>query len=306
MPSGVGELRARTPPPSSPRSILPLVAITAGAVLGVGGFLLFRPHSPPGPPPAPNANDKSGATSPTPTPTPTPTPPPEPSPSPPPESPAPAGMVAFAAGTLHMGRDDYGMPGALDVPAHDVKVGPFALARAEVTERELAEFRADAGKRTPSARELERHGDLPASAVSHEDAARYCAWRFIKGRLPTEAEWEWAARGKEGRLYPWGNKLDKRCVNGFAGERGAATEASRHTCGATPEGLVDLAGNVWEWTATPASAYPGAMVSAPPGEYFVVRGGSFYNMDPNEVTATARQFVSQPNRYLGFRCAADR
>src|SRR5258708_10186366 len=74
------------------------------------------------------------------TPGPAPTPAPPPTPPPPPERALPEGMVAFPSGTLHMGRDDYGMPAALDVPAHDVKVGAFALARAEVTQHELAEF----------------------------------------------------------------------------------------------------------------------------------------------------------------------
>src|SRR5581483_9810125 len=103
----------------------------------------------------PPAQETASAHLTAPPPAPTPTPP-----APPPERPVPDGMVAFAAGTLHMGRDDYGTPNALDVPAHDVKVGAFTLQRAEVTQHDYADFVAT-GKASAlwkSPRELERHG----------------------------------------------------------------------------------------------------------------------------------------------------
>jgi serine/threonine-protein kinase len=221
-----------------------------------------------------------------------------------PEAPrAPLGMVALPGGSLSVGRADYGRPGALDVPEHSVTVKPFAIQLAEVTAADYKEF-AD---QTKAAWPHGAHsGKTPISGVAFSDAENYCKWRFNNGgRLPSEAEWEWAARGASGRLYPWGNEMKKECVNAFKGEHGALSAPDSRRCGATPEGILDLSGSLWEWTTSAAAFYPGAPNTAAPPGYRVVRGGSYFNTDNNDLTATARQFVNAPNKYLGFRCVAE-
>jgi serine/threonine protein kinase, bacterial len=280
--AGVGEVKpapqARAGREATPAALVAGVALAAG----IGGWFLFHRPKPPHPQPPVDVVIEKPLT-------------PKPS-EPVPETPVvPLGMVAIPSGRLAMGRAYYGKPNALDVPPHEVNVEPFAIARTEVTNREFAEFNGH--KRGKP--------DLPVTDVSHEEAARYCSFRYQKGRLPAEAEWEWAARGSEGRLYPWGNEFDKSCVNGMRGAGGAVERGGAHACGATPTGIEDLSGNVWEWTSSPASIYPGSALSAPPGEYYVVRGGSFFNTNVDELTATGRQFIAAPNRFTGFRCAVD-
>jgi formylglycine-generating enzyme required for sulfatase activity len=222
----------------------------------------------------------------------------------------PPNLVAVPAGTLRMGRAPYGKPAALDVPEHEVPVGAFALERTEVSIGDYNRYVEDRKLTPPWPRErdLIRQGLLlPVTGVAAEEAQGYCHWRYPpSGRLPTEAEWEWAARGAEGRLYPWGGSLRAECVNGLRGEAGEIAPVDELGCGATPSGILGLSGNVWEWTSTPASAYPGSTVRVPAtGEFYAVRGGSFFNTEPDELTATSRQFINRPNKFLGFRCAID-
>jgi formylglycine-generating enzyme required for sulfatase activity len=217
-------------------------------------------------------------------------------------------MVRIAGGTLTMGRPEYGKAHALDVPPHPVQVATFALMRTEVSVGDYKEF-VDAGEApapwSASARELARSEKLPVTNVRAEDAAKYCRWRFVDlGRLPTEAEWEWAARGAEGRLYPWGAQLNRHCVNGLHGLGGVLAPVDAYACGATPAGILNLSGNAWEWTSSAAVPYPGSSLPPPGDEFRVVRGGSYYNTTPEELTATVRLFVNAPNRFIGFRCAA--
>ena len=161
-------------------------------------------------------------------------------------------MVVIAAGDA-----------LLDDPVRTVHVNVFAIARAPVTNAEFAEF-ADA---TSHATSKWRNGPAshPAEGLSWADAVAYCRWLSLSTgkiyRLPDEREWEKAARGAAGRTWPWGDTDDATKANvREAGRRGTCPVGT--FAGATPEGLVDLVGNVREWTNTWADGR-------------VLRGGSY-------------------------------
>jgi formylglycine-generating enzyme required for sulfatase activity len=220
----------------------------------------------------------------------------------------PQGMVAFKGGSFQMGRASYGSPSALDVPQRSVTVEPFALATAEVTTGDFKAFSDATGAATPwpsSLKMVERLASLPVVDLRPQEAEAFCRWRYgAQGRLPSEEEWEWAARQGTDRRYPSGNTLRRECINAFKGEAGILQPVGGRPCGATPEGIQDLAGNAAEWTSTTAALYPGATGTPPPADARVVRGGSFSTGDADGVTTTARQFVTGASRFVGFRCAA--
>src|SRR5262249_22538637 len=150
---------------------------------------------------------------------------------------------------LRQGRDRYRDALSLDVPAHLVTVTPFYLDRTEVTNRAYQTFVAAGLARAPWPADapIERFAALAVVNVGADDAEAYCRWRTPGGRLPSEAEWEWAARGVDGRLYPWGDAFRPECVNGLGGVAGVIEPVGAHACGATASGIQDLSGNVWEW-----------------------------------------------------------
>ena len=248
---------------------------------------------------------------PTPTPTPTPTPAPAPTegaevPTAPPVAEM---MVEIPAGEFTMGND-----GGDDdeKPAHTVTLEAFEIDMFEVTNADFAKFVEETGYQT----EAEKAGEMgwrayaedkdnyPVVKVTWNDADAYCQW--AGKRLPTEAEWEKAARGEEGFIYPWGNEWDPAKVNakesGFRGTVAVGSFAE----GASPYGVFDMAGNVWEWMADWYQPYPGSTYQS---EYFgekfkVTRGGGWFQ-DANLV-ATANRSATDPsaaNDDLGFRCA---
>lgn len=155
--------------------------------------------------------------------------------------------------------------------------------------------------------------DYPVTQVTWEDAAAYCAWRGA--RLPTEAEWEYAARGDSGQLYPWGNEkggVQANIDNRLSGPAPVGSFADA----ASPFGLQDMAGNVWEWTADWYSAAyyrrsPAANPAGPStGMERVLRGGGFRILDflgQDEARATHRRALppDQAADDVGFRCAVD-
>jgi sulfatase modifying factor 1 len=254
-------------------------------------------------------------------------------------SPAPAGdegMVAIPGGVFGMGTDD---PGANrdERPRHPVTVRAFRLDRTEVTVAAFGRCVAAGACPEPEAYR-DGHRDYhvfcnwkhpgnrathPINCVDFAQATAYCAW--AGKRLPTEAEWEYAAKGgAEGRLYPWGkDPLDETRLNacgagcpenlarkGFASppplypvDDGWPETApvGRFPAGASPHGVLDLLGNVWEWTATGYAAYDGSRTEPKR----VLRGGSWGGGDPRTEQTTNRFRLDPGSRgqFLGFRCA---
>jgi formylglycine-generating enzyme required for sulfatase activity len=253
-------------------------------------------------------------------PTPTPVPPPTPAPTPtaggaeaPAETPTeppsvPEMMVEIPAGEFTMGND-----GGDDdeKPAHTVTLEVFEIDVFEVTNADFARFVEETGYQT----EAEKAGESgwrayaegkdnhPVVKVTWNDADAYCQW--AGKRLPTETEWEKAARGEEGFIYPWGNEWDPAKTNSKeSGFRGTVAVGSFPE-GASPYGVFDMAGNVWEWTADWYQAYPGsAYQSGYFGEKFkVTRGGGWFQVA--DLVTTFNRSATDPsaaNDDLGFRC----
>jgi serine/threonine protein kinase len=209
-------------------------------------------------------------------------------------------MVLIPAGSYMIGSDDG--PDA-SRPAHTVRLDSFGIGRHEVTIGEFRDFLRDGH----DAIDWDARGDpeLPATSVLLLEAARYCAWKHPDGgRLPTEAEWEAAARGPAQRIYPWGNSWDPTAAN-IAMPNGRIAAVGSSPRGRTPEGLEDMIGNVWEWTSSPFLTY-GDSVRTGSGIY-VIRGGA-YNSYKEVATGffrgRAREAADRKDlAFTGFRCA---
>ncbi len=220
-------------------------------------------------------------------------------------------------------------------PQHQVHVPDFALARVPVTTRLYAAYVQATATQPPlnwqqATPPTEQH-DHPVVDVSWNDAQSFCTWlnqQFTETeiclvettgqarqlhhpelhfRLPREAEWEHAARGSDGRLFPWGSTFDPAYAN--TRESGLKTTPVGHyPSGASPYGLLDMAGNVWEWTATQDRLYPyvptdGREDIEAPGRR-ILRGGCYGN--PQGFARCACRFRLLPtvrNEFLGFRLA---
>jgi formylglycine-generating enzyme required for sulfatase activity len=240
-----------------------------------------------------------------------------------------ADLLWIPGGTFRMGRKD--VPEITDElraqraahllwmynqwPAHDVTVGPFAIDRTEVTNAEYAEFVKATGHAPPpgvwdGGQPSEGIARLPVSNVSYEDAAAFAAWRSkrdgVTYRLPTEEEWEFAARGGDSaRLYPWGAEWSQ----GYANLAGAGpAPVGSFPLGRTPQGVDDMIGNVWEWTASEASMYKGndrTTLKPEDRGKLIVRGGSYKSRPDGDtpVAVTARSWYPRSFRdpALGFR-----
>lgn len=152
----------------------------------------------------------------------------------------------------------------LDDPPRTVHVNVFAIARHPVTNAEFAEFAAAIGHQAGAW--ARGPADHPAEGLSWADAVAYCRWLSVSTgriyRLPDEREWEKAARGTGGRRWPWGSDAAPGLANVAEAGLGATAPVGTFARGASPEGLVDLIGNVREWTNTWADGR-------------VLRGGSY-------------------------------
>jgi formylglycine-generating enzyme required for sulfatase activity len=214
-------------------------------------------------------------------------------------------MALVPAGEFVMGSEK--IPN--ERPAHKVLVKDFYMDKLEVTNRQYQLFCQAAGRQCPIhmtdnkiAAGREKH---PVNNVSFFDAEAYCQW--AGKRLPTEAEWEKAARGADARVYPWGSGWDQNLSNNRTSAREDTLPVGSIPGGASPYGLLDMAGNVWEWTDGWYKSYPGAPVSFDEtGKSRVTRGGAyFYSI---ELLRTSYRHPLPPDdasEHGGFRCAAD-
>ena len=149
--------------------------------------------------------------------------------------------------------------------------------------------------------------EQPVNYVTYRQAQRFCSW--IGGKLPTEQQWEKAARGTDGQTYPWGDDAPTE-ANHYAnipGENSDIQAVGTYPDGASPYGLLDMAGNVWEWTSTrfESDQNTPADSSAADTEH-IIRGGSASPSETDEAADTLRTdyrgHTANPNYFLGFRC----
>jgi formylglycine-generating enzyme required for sulfatase activity len=216
-----------------------------------------------------------------------------------------------------------------ETPVHRVCLSAFKINRYEVTVNEYTKCVQARVCTKPTSYAYRRHtrycnygasgkGDHPVNCLNWKQANAYCKWK--NQRLPTEAEWEYAARGKDGRLFPWGNSLPT-CARAVVMDKGTGAckfsgtrRVGSKPKGASPFGVMDMAGNVAEWTADNYSrtAYTicrsGCTDPIVPmwglPRYAVIRGGS-WTAQPRLLRSNRRWYAQLTARgaYLGFRCA---
>lgn len=238
-------------------------------------------------------------------------------------------MAAIPGGSFKMGRDaapsSQNATELIQSPAHAVTVKPFSMDKTEVTNGEYAAFVQATGHKPPSdwngATPPAGRERYPVANVDAADAEAFAAWRSkrdgVTYRLPTEEEWEYAARGGAKEfIYPWGNQwLDGFANVGVGDEnKDAPKPVGSYPQGNSPFGIEDMIGNVWEWTSSKASRYPGAspLLQLKPEqmEWRVRRGGGYTfvgHRPTKEIPATFREFVpaSAKSPTLGFRLVRD-
>ena len=221
-------------------------------------------------------------------------------------------MVLIPAGEFTMGSQD---GDADERPAHKVQVNAFSMDVYEVTVRQYAEFLRAEGFHSPldwKTMNQPTHQKYPVANVDWADAAAYCKW--AGKRLPTEAEWEKAARGTDGRLYPWGNDppTPLHANYGKTGSHNyeALAPVGTFENGKSPYGIYDMAGNVWEWVSDwyDTDYYknsPQQNPEGPPtGGFKVIRGGA-WNTSARNLRSSDRYWDPPSFRSLyfpGFRC----
>jgi sulfatase modifying factor 1 len=239
-----------------------------------------------------------------------------------PQPPAPASQpvrgcatnqIAIPGGTFWMGSED---GDSNEKPVHKVTLSPYCIDKTEVT---VAAYRecVRAGECRPASTSKfctwgeAGHEQHPLNCVDWNQAKAYCEW--MGGRLPTEAQWEFAARGNDGRKYPWGNENPSPSRLNMGGKQDgweATAPVGSYPLGASPFGVLDMAGNVWEWTADRYESYSAAPQKAPQGTQLsaslrVNRGGGWISTAPSRVRVAVRLWNDPSDRLndLGFRCA---
>jgi len=238
---------------------------------------------------------------------------------------APEGMVNIPGGPFLMGSDqedtegrakEFGAmkPWYLDEhPMHQVNLPGYFIDQMEVTNGHFGLFLHATGAALPQGWTMNNLSpelrDKPVTGTNWYDADRYCHW--LGKRLPTEAEWEKAARGTDGREFPWGATFDAMKANTGATRLGGVMPGGHFPEGASPYGVMDMVGNVWEWTASWYQPNAGTDYRSDDfGEkYRVIRGGGWggighYTLD--QFYRTAYRFYIDPAiafNDAGFRCA---
>ena len=238
----------------------------------------------------------------------------EPSPSvttPPPS--ATAELAEIPGGAFRMGRNSGGSEN--ERPEHEVTVKPFAMDKTEVTNAEYVDFvKATNYKPLPvhwvNEKPIPGQERMPVRFVNADDVKAFAAWRSkrdgVTYRLPTEEEWEFAARnGSKGDLYPWGDKFDPQCAVIDRSSNDPEVVGSK-SCADT-WGVHDLIGNVFEWTSSEPSLYPGSSGEVRPltEPHLMLRGGGaiYKSTGTNAMTSTFRVAVPASTRRaeIGFR-----
>jgi formylglycine-generating enzyme required for sulfatase activity len=212
-------------------------------------------------------------------------------------------MVVIPPGTYAVGRND---GKAWLRPAHQVVVPAFALERTEVTVGAYRRFIAATGAQAPWSTPPDTL--LPVSGVVWSEATAYCGWKYPgRGRLPTEEEWEAAARGVGALRYPWGSAWEAGAANTQSAGRGGPAPVGSYPRSNTALGVSDLIGNVWEWTSSRMVAYPGGQAAPRSEGTYVIRGGGFNTLDAlADATYRGWQPATGASRAdlaaTGFRC----
>jgi formylglycine-generating enzyme required for sulfatase activity len=208
-------------------------------------------------------------------------------------------------------------------PQHTVELSEYSLGKYPITNREYQAFIRDAKYNPPRGWDGDQFpaekGSHPVVNVSWNDASAYCKWlsEMTKKnyRLPTEAEWEKAARGEDGRVYPWGNDFDPKKANTSEAKISDTSDVGKFSPqGDSPYGCADMAGNVWEWCNDwfKEDEYKQRQTSSvkdplgsKDGQYRVLRGGSFVNFRWYARCAD-RDWYSPDNasNFIGFRVAS--
>lgn len=222
-------------------------------------------------------------------------------------------MVLIPAGEFTMGSNNVERD---EGPAHKVLLAAFWIDRYEVTNEQYMKFMEATHRRPPASWSSPKLGDSeqPVVGVSWEDANAYAKW--AGKRLPTEAEWEKAARGagmsSVSNLYPWGSRWDEKKANSAESAPGKTTGVRELPEGVSPFGVFNMAGNAAEWVADwYAPDYyqksPGENPKGPEtGIWKVVRGGGWWcKLEHCEVTDRRKEAPTTQTSSIGFRCALD-
>lgn len=263
-------------------------------------------------------------------------------------------MITIPAGSFRMGTPDADRSGlatryggtresyAEESPQHEVWLDTFAIAQVPVTNALYAVFQEATNAHRPiiwGGALPDELRDHPVVDISWHEAQAFCGWlgkqTGRRYRLPTEAEWEKSARGDDGRVFPWGNDFDLQRCNVRESGLGITTPVGRYPAGASPYGVLEMAGTVWEWTQSLQAPYPyraddgrngsepqierraprllqrllrTAPEHAPPPVEMrrIIRGGCFAN--PEGFARCACRLRLQPERrtpFLGIRLALD-
>lgn len=216
-------------------------------------------------------------------------------------------MGFVPAGWFLMGEDD---GRTSNQPQHRVYLEAYCMDKLEVTRQAFGEFlnEADYPASGWSPTDYIAAPELPATGVTWVDAQAYCQWAGL--RLPTEAEWEKAARGTDGRRYAWGNDWDIHNANTAESGVGGPVPAGSFSLGASPYGILDMCGNAAEWVSDyfDPAYYSASPDHNPTGAILVLdhglRGGSFASPSDQATTYFRdSSHSSQPNHRVGFRCA---